>query len=88
MDHPSSLLLLPALDEWTMAYSGNSFFKPMLVIDGQISGTWTAALEKNTVTIDVTTPVKVNGALQGALQRQTERYSGFLERRDVVLTLD
>ena len=88
MDHPSSLLLLPALDEWTMAYSGNSFFKPMLVIDGQISGTWTAALEKNAVTIDVTTPVKVNGALQGALQRQTERYSGFLERRDVVLTLD
>jgi len=77
-DYPSSLFLLPALDEWAMAYSGNSFFKPMLVIDGQVSGTWTAVLGKDTVTIGVTTPVKMNGILQDAIQRQTERYSGFL----------
>jgi hypothetical protein len=81
MDHPSSLLLLPALDEWTIAYSGNSFFKPMLVIDGQISGTWTAVLGKDTVTIDVTTPVKVNGSLQDAIGREREKYSSFLGRK-------
>lgn len=79
--HPSSLLLLPALDEWTMAYSGNSFFKPMLVIDGQISGTWTAVLGKDTVAIDVTTPVKVSGVLQDTLLRELRKYSHFMGRR-------
>jgi hypothetical protein len=88
MDRPGSLLLLPALDEWTMAYSGNSFFKPMLVIDGQISGTWTAALRKDTIAIDIATPVRMDGALQDDIMRQAERYSSFLERSDIVLTFN
>jgi len=81
MDHPGSLLLLPALDEWTTAYSGNSFFKPMLVIDGQISGTWTAALGKDTVAIDIATPVRMDGALQDVLLQEVRKYSHFLGRK-------
>jgi len=80
-DHPSSLFLLPALDEWSMAYSGNGFFKPMLVIDGQISGTWTAVLGKDTVTIEVTTPMTMDRVLRDGLQMELHRYVNFLGRR-------
>jgi hypothetical protein len=81
----SSLFLLPALDEWTMAYSGNRSFKSMLVVDGQVSGTWTAGLGKETVTIDVTTPLAMNGVLRDALRTELIRYGNFLGRRLVNL---
>jgi len=81
VDHPSSLFLLPALDEWSIAYSGNSFFKPMLIIDGQISGTWTALLGKDTLTIDIATPVTMDSVLRDAIQQQMGRYGVFLGKR-------
>ncbi|HVU55995.1 MAG TPA: winged helix DNA-binding domain-containing protein [Puia sp.] len=87
-DHHPSLLLLPALDEWAMAYSGNSFFKPMLIIDGQVSGTWTASSGKGRMTINVITPVRMDGALEEAIRREIKRYSSFLGRGEIVLTLD
>jgi hypothetical protein len=76
-----SLFLLPALDEWTMAYSEKDFFKPMLVIDGKISGSWGATLGKGTVTIEVTTPVKFDDVSQDAMHGELSRYSQFLGRR-------
>jgi hypothetical protein len=77
----NSIFLLPALDEWAMAYSGRNCFKPMLVIDGKISGSWTAIMEKNSVTIMVTTPVKKNGQFHNAIQIASKKYSSFLGRK-------
>lgn len=75
---PSSLFLLPALDEWVMAYSGTSFYRPMLVIAGHIAGTWTSVLGKDTVGIKIATPGKLDGASQEAVRREAARYGGFL----------
>lgn len=78
LDYYPSLFLLPALDEWAIAYPGNSFFKPMLVIDGHISGSWASVLGEDRVTIDVDSPVKMDSVLQEAMQRETRRYGSFI----------
>jgi hypothetical protein len=77
----SSLFLLPALDEWAVAYAGNSFFKPILIIDGQVSGTWAPVVGKDTMAVDVITPVRMDGVLQAAVWREAERYSAFLGKK-------
>jgi len=81
IDHRSSLYLLPALDEWVTAYSDNSFFRPMLIIDGQVAGTWAPVLGKDTVTIHVDSPVKMSDKLRDSIDRELRRYSHFLGRR-------
>jgi hypothetical protein len=83
-DLRQSLFLLPALDELGVAYAGNSLFKPMIVIDGHISGCWVPSLRKGSVTIDVTTPVKKGSAVQKAIRQEAERYSKFVNRRLVL----
>jgi len=78
--HLHSLHLLPTFDELTTAYANNGIFKPAVVIDGLASGTWTQVLEKHTVAIEVSTPIKKSRALSAAIRRGAERYSAFLGR--------
>jgi hypothetical protein len=80
-DHSHSLFLLPAFDELAVAYPNTGIFKPVVIIDGQVAGTWTRVLGKDAVSIDVTTPVKKDEALRAAIQKEAERYSAFLGRR-------
>ena len=79
-DHSLSLHLLPAFDELAVGYANNGIFKPAVVIDGLASGTWTQMLERHTVAIEVSTPVKKNRALSAAIRREAQRYSAFLGR--------
>ena len=76
-----SLFLLPALDEWAIAYAGNSLFKPVVIIDGQTGGTWTHVKGKGTVTVEVVTPLRRDRVLQAAIRREAERYSLFLGKK-------
>jgi hypothetical protein len=77
-DQTLSLHLLPAFDELVVGYANNGIFKPTVVIDGLTSGTWAQVLEKHTVAIEVSTPVKQSRALSAAIRREAERYSAFL----------
>jgi len=79
-DHPFSLHLLPAFDELAVGYANNGIFKPAVVIDGLASGTWAQVLEKHTVAIEVSTPVRKSRVLSAAIRREAERYSAFLGR--------
>jgi hypothetical protein len=79
-DQLHSLHLLPAFDELAGAYANNGIFKPAVVIDGLASGIWTQVLEKHTVAIEVSTPMKKSRALSAAIRRGAERYSAFLGR--------
>jgi hypothetical protein len=80
-DHDHSLFLLPAFDELAVAYTNNGIFKPAVIIDGQVAGTWTRVLGKGTVSIDVTTPLKKDRALNAGIREEAARYSTFLGRR-------
>ncbi|MBN9380344.1 MAG: AlkZ family DNA glycosylase [Chitinophagaceae bacterium] len=76
-----SLFLLPAFDELTMAYPNNRIFRPAVVIDGQVSGSWTYTSGKGMVKIKVTRSTGWSGHLNKAMQKEAERYSAFLGKR-------
>jgi hypothetical protein len=86
--------LLPVYDEYTVGYkdrlaflppefaarpdAGNGIFRPPILIDGQIVGTWTRTLKKGKVLIshNLFRPLAVGE--QEALQTAAERYGTFL----------
>jgi hypothetical protein len=86
--------LLPPFDEYTVAYkdrdavldpsyarqvnSGNGIFSPIIVVDGQIVGTWNRTLKKDTVVIKLSPFAKLKEAETRALTEAAERYAEFL----------
>jgi winged helix DNA-binding protein len=86
--------LLPAYDEYTVAYqdrsaimtskvaaradSGHGIFHPPIVIDGQVAGTWSRVLKKDTVAITCRLFVPLDRRQQQALGAAAQRYAKFL----------
>jgi hypothetical protein len=86
--------LLPAYDEYTVAYqdrsaimtskaaaradSGNGIFFPPIVIDGQVAGTWSRVLTKDAVAITCRLFVPLDRRQQQALAAAAPRYAKFL----------
>lgn len=86
--------LLPVYDEYIVAYkdrssvlaseyaaredSGNGIFRPPILIDGQIVGTWTRKLKKDSVIITPNLFRPLNKAEMDALVAAGKRYGGFL----------
>jgi len=57
---------------------GNGIFRPIVVIGGQVQGTWKRSLKKNGVEITVEPFASLNG-LQDALEQEAQRYCRFLQ---------
>lgn len=88
----SSVILLPAFDEYTVAYkdrslavneaaakkTGNGIFKPLLVIDGQVKGFWKRNDKKGSSRVDLTPFEKLNDAQTKKITAEIKRYSSFL----------
>jgi hypothetical protein len=86
--------LLPAYDEYTVAYqdrsaimtskvaaradSGHGIFHPPIVIDGQVAGTWSRVLKKDAVAITCRLFVPLDRRQQQALGAAAQRYAKFL----------
>ncbi|MCW3084759.1 MAG: Winged helix DNA-binding protein [Bacteroidetes bacterium] len=84
--------LLPAFDEYTIAYkdrsaaldpkhakqTGNGIFSPQLIIDGKVSGTWKRTLKKDKVNVEINPFIKLTKAQQMAIDKEIERYADFL----------
>lgn len=93
--------LLPAYDEYTVAYrdrsavlspkhakrvnAGGGIFNPIVVIDGQVLATWKRSLEKDRVRITVTPFDRLSATQRRAIDRAALRYGKFLGR-DVRVT--
>jgi hypothetical protein len=93
-DASPTAYLLPAYDEYTVAYkdrsavlnplcaklanSGNGIFFPTIVVDGQVVGTWKRALKKGAVVITPSPFAKLNGAATRAFAAAASRYGEFL----------
>jgi hypothetical protein len=87
-----SVILLPAFDEYTVAYkdrslavneaaakkTGNGIFKPLLVIDGQVKGLWKRNDKKGSSRVDLTSFEKLNEAQTKKITAEIKKYSSFL----------
>ncbi len=86
--------LLPPFDEYTVAYKdrsavldplyakqvtyGYGIFNPLIVVDGQVVGTWKRALKKDALVITPTLFAKLNKAETRAFHAAASRYGKFL----------
>ncbi len=87
-----SLQLLPAFDEYTIAYkdrsaaldpkyrkqTGNGIFNPQIISDGKIVGIWKRTLKKDKVNVEINPFIKLNKTQQMAIDKEIERYADFL----------
>jgi hypothetical protein len=87
--------LLPAFDEYTVAYkdrsamldpkytkqanSGNGILYPVIAIDGQVVGTWKRALKKDSLVITPSPFTKLKSAETRAIAEAANRYGKFLD---------
>jgi hypothetical protein len=86
--------LLPPFDEYTVAYkdrsavmnpayatkvnTGYGIFAPIIVINGQVIGTWKRAFKKNSVAITLSPFAKLRKTDMPAIEEAAERYGEFL----------
>lgn len=84
--------LLPAWDEYTVAYrergafleaahatrAGNGIFKPVLLVDGRIAGTWKRTLSKSGVEVVADWFVEPKAVVRKAFDAAVARYAAFL----------
>jgi hypothetical protein len=82
--------LLPSYDEYTVAYkdrsdvlapeyntlTGSGIFRPTLLVDGAVKGIWKRIDNKDSVHVEVRSPIPVKTRL---LERAAERYGAFLQ---------
>jgi hypothetical protein len=86
--------LLPAFDEYTVAYkdrravldaefasdvnAGNGL-KPVIIVDGKVAGTWKRTLTKDSVAVTSTLFKPLERAKQRAVEKAASRYGMFLQ---------
>jgi len=101
-DERPTAYVLPAYDEYTVAYkdrsavldpshakrasTGNGIFNPIIVIDGQVVGTWKRRLEKRSVVITPNLFTSLTKADKQALARAARQYGAFLKARVALAT--
>jgi hypothetical protein len=93
--------LLPAFDEYTVAYkdrsavldptytrranSGNGILHPTMVVNGRVIATWKRALKKDVLAISHSPFAKLKRADTNAIAEAANRYGKFLGASDVLL---
>src|SRR5262249_55350852 len=93
-DSSPTVYLLPAYDEYTVAYKdrsaalnpkysnlpnyGHGIFNPTIVVDGQVVGTWKRTLKKDTLAISTSPFTELKRAESLAIAEAANRYGKFL----------
>lgn len=93
-DVSATVHMLPAFDEYTVAYkdrsavldpsyakqvnSGNGIFAPIIVVDGRVAGIWKRTIKKDVVVITPSPFAKLNRAETRAFTAAATRYGKFL----------
>jgi hypothetical protein len=93
-DSSPTAYMLPAFDEYTVAYkdrsaaldpafgkqanSGNGIIYPTIVVDGQVVGTWKRTLKKNSLAISPSPFTKLKRAETRAISEAASHYGKFL----------
>jgi hypothetical protein len=93
-DPSPAAYLLPAFDEYTIAYkdrsavldpaytklanSGNGTLYPTIIVDGQVVGTWKRTLKKDSLAISTSPFAKLKRAETNAINEAATHYGKFL----------
>jgi len=94
-DSSLTAYLLPAYDEYTVAYKdrsaalnqeyaklpnyGHGIFNPTIIVDGQVVGTWKRTLKKDSLAISPSPFAKLKRAETRAIAEAANRYGKFLD---------
>lgn len=95
---PNSVYLLPAFDEYLISYknrsaaitidhhkkaiSNNGIFRPVIVVNGQISGLWKRILKKDKVRIELDHFRPHNKNEERLIAKAAETFGLFLEKKN------
>lgn len=95
----SSVFLLPAFDEFTISYknrsasllladhkkaiSSNGLFRPLIVVNGKVTGLWKPVISKDKVVIETDFFKPHNKTLKLKLEKAAEKYGNFLGKKAV-----
>jgi len=97
---PAPAYLLPPFDEYTIAYkdrsavldpahggvvSGNGIFYPILVLGGQVAGTWKRELKKESVAITLSPFKPLKKKERDAIALAAEQYGRFIGKPAVLV---
>jgi hypothetical protein len=96
-----SVHLLPAFDEYTVAYKdrapivdaafgrrindGGGIISAVMLVNGQVAGTWKRTLGGKQVTIDLAPFRALTDREQRALQKEMQRYARFVGKEEALL---
>jgi hypothetical protein len=97
----ASVHLLPAFDEYTVAYrdradvlptdaaemTGNGIFRPVLVVNGQVAGTWKRKEVKQTIGLQVYPLAPLGPKERRLLEAEADRYARFTQKTLATLEL-
>jgi hypothetical protein len=96
-ESPYSVQLLPAFDEFLISYrdrnaslelvhnrkaiSNNGIFYPVIVINGQVAGTWKRTTQKEIVKFETSFFVPITKQTNARIEKEIGNYSRFLNRK-------
>lgn len=97
---PQRVFLLPGFDEYFIAYKNrtacldpkfdarvvhvNGIFNPMLVIDGQVAGTWKRTFKKEKAVLEIMPFEPLDEAERAAVSAKAEEFGQFLGKKIVI----
>jgi hypothetical protein len=92
----NSVMLLPAFDEFLIAYKDrsasihsehakhafttNGIFRPIIVVNGQVCGTWKRTIKKDKVVIETSLIQKITKRAEKQMQSEAMRFGAFLNK--------
>jgi hypothetical protein len=96
-----SAFLLPAFDEFLIAYKGrsasiaeghakhaltvNGIFKPIVVAGDQVVATWKRTVKKEAVQIEILLLGKISKTMQRLAEKDAERFASFIGKKPVII---
>ena len=93
----TSVYLLPAYDEFIISYkdrsavlpsehnhkavSHNGLFRPVILVNGKVTGLWKRTFVKDTVIVEAQFFEKVSKTIRRAVEKESEKFSRFLGKK-------
>ena len=96
-----SAYMMPAFDEFIISYkdrsailpfenqkktiSSNGIFRPMIVINGQVKGTWKRTVKKEKVTMEAQLFIKSDQSLNSSIEKASTHFGSFLGKKSEII---
>jgi hypothetical protein len=95
--YKETVYLLPAFDEFIISYkdrsaslpfenhkkavSDNGIFRPVIVVNGQVTGIWKRTIKRDKVVVETELFEQPNKTTKSLIEKASVQYGGFLEKK-------